>query len=684
MDGDCFQNRKLTSALQDGGINNEQDLHHIIERNSQTQYSEQSKSTSSYVNLSALKLESCQDDDNDLLDRGVVDTDIDLDNPSYVYGHSSDHGEPSHLPTEPDIFFDVTSGFDRYTNYQPVIVDTSLRCTTIRDFSHQVNKLGSQLNIPAWIHELEHENDSNLRNYLEYGVTNGFLIVDECNNIAPYERTNYSSVLQGEAFDCVNKIVLDELEQGKYVIPNEKPYCIHSLGAVPKKGTNKWRPITDCKRPLGNSINSFMDSTYREFCYTNVDRIIDMIQPGDYMASVDILNAYRSIMVHPSQWRYQGISWPIDGVPTYLLDTHICFGLRCAPYLFTQVSNFVLRCLHRRGFTRCAVYLDDFFLLGSTRDECQSAQNCLIEILRSLGFGISWGKCSSPTQNITYLGVSFDSVQMSVSIPPEKLSKLHTELEFFNNKKRATLRQIQRLCGILAHCSKVIRGGRTFSNRIIELLKGWPSKRKRIRLTEGFIFDLRWWQNFASTFNGKNLMIKFNYGQGPSFYSDACLAGYGFWVDYDWQAGYYGTEFCPNISHLVPDHNHWVNVHVEDDYSANINVLELIPIWLCLKRRAADWRNTHVVCHTDNNSVKYMINKGSSSNKICMVLIRDIFWMCADNNIYLTARHIPGTANVLADLLSRIIFTNDVSILAQFGLCCSTPEFEDSSRHGRN
>lgn len=157
-----------------------------------------------------------------------------------------------------DIFFDVTSGFDRYTNYEPVIIDSYLKCTPIRDFSHEVNILGSQLNIPGWTHELSFENDDNLRNYLAFGVNNGFYIVDNSSSICPYERTNYSSVMQGEAFYAIDKIVHDELDRGKYIVTIDKPHCIHSMGAVPKKG-GKWRPITDCKRPLGSPSNQIVE-----------------------------------------------------------------------------------------------------------------------------------------------------------------------------------------------------------------------------------------------------------------------------------------------------------------------------------------------------------------------------------------------------------------------------------------
>lgn len=222
-------------------------------------------------------------------------------------------------------------------------------------------------------------------------------------------------------------------------------------------------------------------------------------------------------MVHPNHWKFQGLAWQFEGAQQYIYDTRICFGLRCAPYLFTQVSNFVLRCLNRRGFLKGVVYLDDYLVFGDSEAECAEAQNTLISILRSLGFDIACDKCTGPSKTITYLGIPFNSADMSVSLPGKKMAKLKNELAFFQGKHRATIHQIQRLCGILAHCSKVIKGGRTFSRRIINHLKGLPLGNKRIRLQEDFLHDLAWWREFAAVFNGKNLMTKFNFGQGPWF-----------------------------------------------------------------------------------------------------------------------------------------------------------------------
>ena len=144
----------------------------------------------------------------------------------------------------------------------------------------------------------------------------------------------------------------------------------------------------------------------------------------------------------------------------------------------------------------------------------------------SLGFHIAWKKCSSPSTTTLYLGILFDSIGMQLSLPTRKLLKLHSELSFFTGKSRATTNQLQQLCGVLAHCSKVICGGRTFSRRIIYLLSGLPEGNPRITLTKDFHLDIEWWCRFAEKFNGVASLIKYNFGLGPTFFTDSTFTGY--------------------------------------------------------------------------------------------------------------------------------------------------------------
>ena len=71
----------------------------------------------------------------------------------------------------------------------------------------------------------------------------------------------------------------------------------------------------------------------------------------------------------------------------------------------------------------------------------------------------------------------------------------------------------------------------------------------------------------------------------------------------------------------------------------------------------------------DNLSLMTAINKGSVKAPIFMHLLRCLWFFCAYFNITLTASHIPGAANTLADQLSRnhmVDFSSHATMLP----CC--------------
>ena len=559
----------------------------------------------------------------------------------------------------------------RGNSYLPTNYIPDLHTLQVWDREHPRHCIGgllSQMNLESWSHELTYENDAPLRNYLFYGIKDGFTIVDPNANVPSYDSPNYVSSTSGPAFQFVNNLLHTELSEGKYIMTQTIPHCIHALGAIPKPD-GKYRPITDCRRPLGLSINNYMDLTCETFSYNSVDDVCSLLQKGCYMATVDISAAYRSISINPKQWTYQGVRWNFEGTDSLMLDTRICFGGKNSPYLFTQINNFITRCMARRGFPNVINYLDDFMVFGDTWEECQLAELTLINLLISLGFEISWKKTTSPTQRCVYLGILFDSNNMEISLPSYKLSKLHHELAFFANRDRATKRQLQRLCGILAHCAKVVRAGRTFSRRIIDLLCSLPEGNPRIHLSKEFKLDLLWWTDFSQMFNGTACVIDDNYGLGPTIFSDSSLTGYGYVVGPYWQAGYFSSDVYPVAYDRVdPDHSHWLNYPCSSD---NINVLELIPLLLAARRFGQSWGNQKVLCFSDNTQVVSCVNKGTSINCFSMEMLREIFWSSAVNNFHITSRHISGIDNYLPDLLSRISTHNDINCVLSFPLCCS-------------
>ena len=49
-------------------------------------------------------------------------------------------------------------------------------------------------------------------------------------------------------------------------------------------------------------------------------------------------------------------------------------GLSSGPYVFSKVSDFVVRCMVREGYTECINYLDDFCMVARTEQGCQEVQ----------------------------------------------------------------------------------------------------------------------------------------------------------------------------------------------------------------------------------------------------------------------------------------------------------------------
>lgn len=534
---------------------------------------------------------------------------------------------------------------------------------------HLIGGLPSQLHKEAWLAELEYENDSYLKSYILSGITKGFPIVDDVDCVPSYDNLNYSSVYSAEAGQFIDDLIVSEVKEGKYIVSSVKPKCIHSLGVVPKAGGG-FRPITDCSRPTGLSINNHMNTTALEFAYHTVDYISELMEPDDFSATVDIATAYRSVSILPEHRTCQGIRWKLNDEDCFLLDTRLCFGISSAPYIFSQLSNFVIRAMHRRGFVKIANYLDDYIIFAPTVERCQYIQSVLIHLLATLGFMTSWKKCSSPAKCTRYLGILFDSRKMELRLPDDKLCKLQHELSFFRNKTRASKKQIQKLVGYLAHCAKVVRGGRLFSRRIISLLRGLGDN-KRIRLPDSFRLDLQWWQSFMQVFNGAASIIRYNFGTGPMVWTDACMTGYGVYCLFDWQAGSFDN------SQILKDfddcHNHWVNIEKPciRDRDDNVNLWELIAAWQAVCRLAHRCVNQHLVIATDNTQVVAMINGSTSVNMSCLSLLREIFWMSAIYNVYITARYLPGSENIFADRLSRLSSETATFDIHNMCLCCS-------------
>ena len=68
------------------------------------------------------------------------------------------------------------------------------------------------------------------------------------------------------------------------------------------------------------------------------------------------------------------------------------------------------------------------------------------------------------------------------------------------------------------------------------------------------------------------------------------------------------------------------------------------------KRWAKGSSDTTINVVTDNTQVLYMVNSGCSKNRVCMGLLRELFWTCFVFNVDVFAFYIASADNILADV----------------------------------
>ena len=176
--------------------------------------------------------------------------------------------------------------------------------------------------------------------------------------------------------------------------------------------------------------------------------------------------------------------------------------------------------------------LDYIYISHETTEGCQRALNTLLSLLRELGFSIAWDKVEGPSQTITFLGILINSTSMSLHLPQEKVEAYKDLLQSFLTRPRASYRQLQQLAGKLSWASHIVKGGRIYLQRVLDLMRPLKHPHHKVRLTSDFFEDIKWWLNLLQVCN-VTYFIKPD-GQAREVFTDACQTGAGMVSGTDW------------------------------------------------------------------------------------------------------------------------------------------------------
>ena len=198
------------------------------------------------------------------------------------------------------------------------------------------------------------------------------------------------------------------------------------------------------------------------------------------LAKFDVEGAFRTVPVHPDDRWLLGMQW--EG--QVYIDKVLPFGLRSVPKLYNAVADALLWILERSDGVEAIHYLDDFLLFGAP--ECQQCKQAFARALarcQVLGMPIAARKTEGPSSVITILGIELDTVSMTVQLPTPKLVRLRREILWWKNLKSCTKRELLSIIGQLQHAYSVIKPGRSFLRRMIELSKSVHELHHRVPST---------------------------------------------------------------------------------------------------------------------------------------------------------------------------------------------------------
>ncbi len=405
------------------------------------------------------------------------------------------------------------------------------------------------------------------------------------------------------------------------------------IGVIPKKTPGKWRLIVDLSAPRGSSVNDGVDPQLCSLKYATVDmaaRQMALLGQGAQLAKIDIARAYRNVPIHPDDRHLLGMLWQ----ESLFIDTTLPFGLRSAPKIFSALADGVEWVLSQKGVRYRLHYLDDFLVLGAPRSkQCQGALETMISVCSELGLPLADDKIGGPATQLVFLGIELDSEAMELRLPNEKIEEIKLLIAQWKRKRAAKKRQLLSFIGHLVHAATVVTQGRTFIRRMLDRARLAKQLDHFVRLNQEFRSDLRWWDLFMDTWNGK-ACVDTHLSAAPQFEFTTDASG-AWGCGASWASKWFQIEWNPS----------W--------RKEGIAVKELLPIVMAIGLWGAYWAHARVKVWSDNMSVVAVLRSRTSKDTAIMHQLRSLHFLLARQDIALQAAHIPGKDNLAADHHSR-------------------------------
>ena len=349
--------------------------------------------------------------------------------------------------------------------------------------------------------------------------------------------------------------------------------------------------------------------------------------PGCYIYKTDLARGYRQLRVDP-------LDWPLLGFMhrgKVFLDVCPPFGLKTSAMCMQRTSEAICYIHGQRGYYSRA-YLDDFGGGEASEQRALRALRALQGVMRELGIKEAEAKICLPARQMIWLGILFDTVNMTMSIPAEKLQEVMDIVTEWQGRTRATRHDMQKLLGLLQFVASVAPPARIFTNRMLQGLRESPAAGSE-SLSLGFKRDVDFFARMLPAFNGVKMMVKRDIECQALLQLDACLTGCGAFNGKE----YYSEPFPQEVRGL------------EHPFAR----LELLNVVIAVKLWAPAWAHKRVRIYCDNMNACVAMRTGRSRDDFFQECVRELFVHTVRHDVELLPEHRPGVLMHTADALSR-------------------------------
>ena len=527
--------------------------------------------------------------------------------------------------------------------------------------AHTPNYLGARLplqhtglNLPKWRQHLIGYEGADILQYLTFGFPLG--LADNPPPLLKSTLRNHGSSYQ--YYSYLDEFLSTGLERcelaGPCAVPPFPAVHVSPLMTAVKKPAGR-RAVFDGSFGEYSLNNGTPTDVYLNNSFTydfpkveDFKRFVLKCGQGCFIYKRDLSRYYLQLPIDPTEYPLLCIVWR----KALFFFLSFMFGLRHAGLQGQKVTTAVTWIHQRLGLETSIPemynslnYSDDIGGCETDLDRATEAFLALENLFSELGLRESTSKAHPPSTSMPYLGIQFDTVSMTMSIPPEKVAEVREEVCLWMKRCSATKKSLQQLLGKLFWVSRCVKFSRGFMGRLLSQLQSMHplSDYKNTKLSPGCKQDIAWWDRYLRRFNGVEML----YQSDPLGLSldqlldssanvncgDAQPRGGG---------SYFGSEYW---SRSFPTwlQNDSIPIHLKEFW------VVLVSAWIW----GEQWQGKLVYIFCDNTAVVEVLEKERPKDPNMLELLQEFLYIVCTRKFTPIFRKIGTKENTTADFISR-------------------------------